>query len=77
MSLRLPALLTLLCVFGPASAATAPDGITPDRLMEGPDTLQIGEINITSVKQGRSLLRQPVTVTTIRQSELERFDIAE
>ena len=76
MSLRLPALLTLLCVFGPASAATAPDGITPDRLMEGPDTLQIGEVNITSVKQGRSLLRQPVTVTTIRQSELERFDIA-
>ncbi len=76
MSLRLPALLTLLCVSGPAIASTAPDGITPDRLMEGPDTLQIGEVNITSVKQGRSLLRQPVTVTTIRQSELERFDVA-
>ena len=75
MSLRLPALLTLLCVSGPAFAATAPDGITPDRLLEGPDTLQIGEVNVTSVKQGRSLLRQPVTVTTLRQSELERFDV--
>ncbi|WP_255575998.1 hypothetical protein [Duncaniella sp. C9] len=29
MSLRLPALLTLLCVSGPAIASTAPDGITP------------------------------------------------
>ena len=78
MSLRLPAFLTLSCILGLsyASAESAPDGITPDRLKEGPDTLNIGEVNVTSIKQARSLLRQPVTVTTLRQSELERFDIA-
>ncbi len=47
-----------------------------ERLKEGPDTLEIGEVNVTSIKQSRSLLRQPVTVTTLKQGEIERLNIA-
>lgn len=46
------------------------------KLVEGPDTLALGEVNVTSIKQARSLLRQPVTVTTLRQPEIERFNIS-
>ncbi|MDE6812927.1 MAG: Plug domain-containing protein, partial [Duncaniella sp.] len=46
------------------------------RLLEGPDTLAIGEVTVTSIKQARSLLRQPVSVTTLRQAELERLNVA-
>lgn len=72
------ALATILCSAGLSAtfAVTNPSTVTPGRLTEGPDTLQIGEVNITSIKQARSLLRQPVTVSTLTQSELERFDIA-
>jgi len=46
------------------------------KLKEGPDTLAIGEVNVTSIKHARSLLRQPVTVTTVRQADIERFNVA-
>lgn len=45
------------------------------KLKEGPDTLAIGEVNVTSIKQARSLLRQPVTVTTLRRADIERFNV--
>lgn len=38
-------------------------------------TLTIGEVRVTAIKQARSLLRQPVTVTTIRRDEIERLNI--
>ena len=38
--------------------------------------LQLGEVSVTSIKQSSSLLRQPVTVTTVSQSQIERFNIA-
>lgn len=53
-----------------------PDGAAPVVLTEGPDTLAVGEVTVTSIKQARSLLRQPVTVTTIGQRELERFNVS-
>lgn len=56
-----------------ASVDGAPS--TP-RLLEGPDTLAIGEVTVTSIKQARSLLRQPVSVTTLRQAEIERLNVA-
>lgn len=62
------ALLLLLMV------AQAGHAETP-MLKEGPDTLALGEVNVTSIKQARSLLRQPVTVTTLRQAEIERFSL--
>ncbi len=44
--------------------------------MEAPDsTLSLGEVRVTAIKQSRSLLRQPVTVTTIRNEEIRRFNI--
>lgn len=54
--------------------ATASDS-SKERLKEGPDTLAIGEVNVTSIKQARSLLRQPVTVTTLRRAEIERLNV--
>lgn len=61
----------------PAHASTTTADRSPrERIEVGPDTLQIGEVNVTSIKQARSLLRQPVTVTTLRQQELEAFDVA-
>ncbi len=39
-------------------------------------TLTIGEVRVTAIKQARSLLRQPVTVTTIKRDEIERLNIS-
>ncbi len=77
MVLRPLALLTSifgLAVFS-ASAVTEANPSTP-RIKEGPDTLAIGEVTVTSIKQARSLLRQPVSVTTLRQGELERLNVS-
>ena len=77
MVLRPLALLTSifgLAVFS-ASAVTEANPPTP-RIKEGPDTLAIGEVTVTSIKQARSLLRQPVSVTTLRQGELERLNVS-
>ncbi len=38
--------------------------------------LSLGEVSITAIKQSPSLLRQPVTVTTIGQANIERFNIS-
>lgn len=62
----------LLLAFLAASPAVRAESAT---LIEGPDTVAVGEVNITAIKQARSLLRQPVTVTTIRQAELERLNV--
>ena len=35
----------------------------------------LGEVSVTAIKQSSSLVRQPVTVTTISQGEIERFNI--
>ncbi len=43
---------------------------------EVPDTTTLNEIRVTAIKQSRSLLRQPVTVTTILQPEIERLNIS-
>ncbi len=43
---------------------------------EAPDTTHLTEVRVTSIKQNRSLLREAVTVTTIRQPEIERLNIA-
>lgn len=45
------------------------------RIEVGPDTIAVGEVTVTSIKQARSLLRQPVSVTTLRQGELERLNV--
>ena len=58
-----------------SSAITEPGSSSP-RIKEGPDTLAIGEVTVTSIKQARSLLRQPVSVTTLRQGEIERLNVA-
>lgn len=62
----------LIALFAATAAAEA---AVPHRT-EGPDTLSLGEVNVTSIKQARSLLRQPVTVTTLRQAEIERFSLS-
>lgn len=59
-----------------ASGEGMPDQAAPVAITEGPDTLAIGEVTVTSIKQARSLLRQPVTVTTLRQGEIERLNIS-
>lgn len=56
--------------------AEEPAHSSSPRLEEGPDTLAMGEVTVTSIKQARSLLRQPVTVTTLRQGEIERLNIS-
>ena len=38
--------------------------------------LSLGEVRITSIKQAASLLRQPVTVTSINRQQIERYNIA-
>lgn len=63
-------------LISPISSYAAPDDITSlPVIKEGPDTLAIGEVTVTSIKQARSLLRQPVSVTTLRQDELERLNV--
>ena len=37
--------------------------------------LSLGEVRVTSIKQSASLLRQPVTVTTINRQQIERYNI--
>lgn len=59
-----------------ARGESLPDQAAPVVITEGPDTLAIGEVTVTSIKQARSLLRQPVTVTTLRQAEIERLNIS-
>lgn len=39
-------------------------------------TFTIGEVRVTAIKQSRSLLRQPVTVTTIKRAEIERLNVS-
>ncbi|MCM1163637.1 MAG: TonB-dependent receptor [Muribaculaceae bacterium] len=43
-----------------------------------PDSLRVGlsEVSVTAIKQASSLLRQPVTVTTISAKEIERYNIS-
>ncbi len=44
---------------------------------ELPDTtMNLSEVRVTAIKQSRSLLRQPVTVTTVRMPEIERLNVA-
>ena len=69
-------LLFLFVLTSPIFSHAATDDMSSvPRIKEGPDTLAIGEVTITSIKQGRSLLRQPVSVTTLRQDELERLNV--
>lgn len=67
-------LLSLLLTFLSAGAAPADTPVT----YAPADTaaLQLGEVSVTSIKQSSSLLRQPVTVTTVSQGQIERFNIA-
>lgn len=67
-------LLSLLLTFLSAEAAPADTPVT----YAPADTaaLQLGEVSVTSIKQSSSLLRQPVTVTTVSQGQIERFNIA-
>lgn len=56
------------------SAVVTLHGETPQQ--ETLDSIfTIGEVRVTAIKQARSLLRQPVTVTTIKRDELERLNI--
>lgn len=62
--------------FVSAHGGSVAEQASPVVITEGPDTLAIGEVTVTSIKQARSLLRQPVTVTTLRQEEIERLNIS-
>lgn len=48
------------------------------RASENADSLRVGlsEVSVTSIKHASSLLRQPVTVTTISAAEIERYNIS-
>lgn len=72
--ITLSATLLGLCA-AVAAGSSLKEMAPPVVVTEGPDTLAIGEVTVTSIKQARSLLRQPVTVTTLRQPELERFNV--
>ncbi len=54
---------------------SAPAGTEGNRNETYDSILSIGEVRVTAIKQARSLLRQPVTVTTIRRDEIERQNI--
>lgn len=73
--ITLSATLLGLCA-AVAAGSSLKEMAPPVVVTEGPDTLAIGEVTVTSIKQARSLLRQPVTVTTLRQPELERFNVS-
>ncbi len=74
--LRYINLLFLSILTSPIFSNAATDDMSSlPRIKEGPDTLAIGEVTVTSIKQARSLLRQPVSVTTLRQDELERLNV--
>ncbi|MDE5693933.1 MAG: hypothetical protein K2I09_08465 [Duncaniella sp.] len=66
-------LLSLLLTYLSAGATAADTHVT----YAPADTaaLQLGEVSVTSIKQSSSLLRQPVTVTTVSQGQIERFNI--
>lgn len=70
-------LFTTGSVYASNEAAAQPDAAATDgTLNETYDSiLTIGEVRVTAIKQARSLLRQPVTVTTIRRDEIERLNI--
>ncbi len=70
-------LFTTGSVYASNEAAAQPDAAATDgALNETYDSiLTIGEVRVTAIKQARSLLRQPVTVTTIRRDEIERLNI--
>lgn len=77
MSLRHIVFISLAIGLGSGMSNAATDGVpSSPRITEGPDTLAIGEVTVTSIKQARSLLRQPVSVTTLRHDELERLNVA-
>ena len=76
LSSRNVLLATLIGLAALPLRASADGEPSVPRLLEGPDTLAIGEVTVTSIKQARSLLRQPVSVTTLRQAELERLNVA-
>ncbi|MDE5752627.1 MAG: Plug domain-containing protein, partial [Duncaniella sp.] len=50
--------------------------VSATAVSEIPDTTNLSEVRVTAIKQSRSLLRQPVTVTTVRQPEIERLNVA-
>ncbi|MCM1076286.1 MAG: TonB-dependent receptor [Bacteroides sp.] len=76
MSLRFFVSTALLLVSWAVCIHASSDGVpSSPRINEGPDTLAIGEVTVTSIKQARSLLRQPVSVTTLNQREIERLNV--
>lgn len=38
--------------------------------------LELGEVSVTTIKQAPTLLRQPVTVTTVNHEQIERFNVS-
>lgn len=50
--------------------------VSATAVSEIPDTTNLSEVRVTAIKQSSSLLRQPVTVTTVRQPEIERLNVA-
>lgn len=55
----------------------ASTAISASAAEERPDSaLSLDEVSVTAIKQAPSLLRQPVTVTTVDRTEIERNNIA-
>ncbi|WP_290089969.1 TonB-dependent receptor [uncultured Duncaniella sp.] len=66
--------LILLSVMSGAKGAESPTNVTyaPADTSATP----LGEVSVTAIKHSSSLMRQPVTVTTINQRQIERFNVS-
>ena len=74
--MRIITFCLLLSLFSSLSATNLPADHAVTYAEADSSALQLGEVSVTSIKQSPSLLRQPVTVTTISQKQIERFNVS-
>lgn len=74
--MRIPTVTVLLTLLPFVSAVATPTDTTVTYADADTTALELGEVSVTSIKQAPSLLRQPVTVTTVNNAQIERFNVS-
>ena len=74
--MRVPIVTVLLSLLVSFPAGALPLETTVKYAEADTTALELGEVSVTSIKQSFSLLRQPVTVTTVNQGQIERFNVS-
>ena len=69
-------LISICILFSGLTPVMAEEIAEPVYAPADTSALSLGEVSVTAIKQAFSLLRQPVTVTTINRQEIERYNVA-